>query len=100
LRAPKEKSRSGKDLARIAQSLLVFFQRMFAMSDRRMYFQTVPLAVVKKIAMLESESTMESRSGTEREFAKETVNKTEPYGAYPAANEEQSIRRSGKSKTA
>jgi hypothetical protein len=56
---------------------------MFAMSYRRMYFQTVPLAVVKKIAMLESESTMESRSGTEREFAKETVNKTEPYGAYP-----------------
>jgi hypothetical protein len=56
---------------------------MFAMSDRRMYFQTVPLAVVKKIAMLESESTMENRSGAEREFGKETVNKTDPYGAYP-----------------
>ena len=53
------------------------------MKKRRMHFQTVPVAVVKKIAMLEGETTMANSSGAEREFAKETVKKTEPYSVYP-----------------
>jgi hypothetical protein len=73
----------GKDLTRIAQILLPFDKRMLAMKKRRMHFQTVPVAVVKKIAMLEGETTMANSSGAEREFAKETVKKTEPYSVYP-----------------
>jgi hypothetical protein len=73
----------GKDLTRIAQRLLLFLKRLLAMNKRKMHFQTVPVAVVKKIAVLESETTMKDSGGAEREFAKETVKKTEPYSVYP-----------------
>ena len=53
------------------------------MNKRNLHFQTVPLSVVKKVAMLESENTMKKGSGAEREFAKETVKKTEPYSVRP-----------------
>jgi hypothetical protein len=53
------------------------------MNKRNLHFQTVPLSVVKKVAMMESENTMKKSSGAEREFAKETVRKTEPYSVRP-----------------
>ena len=53
------------------------------MNKRNLHFQTVPLSVVKKVAMLESENTMKKSSGAAREFAKETVQKTEPYSVRP-----------------
>lgn len=53
------------------------------MKKRRMHFHTIPVAVVKKIAMLESENTMGNSGGAEREFAQETVKKTDPYSVYP-----------------
>jgi hypothetical protein len=54
-----------------------------AMNKRNLHFQTVPLSVVQKVAMLESENTMKKSSGAAREFAKETVQKTEPYSVRP-----------------
>jgi hypothetical protein len=53
------------------------------MNKRKMHFQTVPLSLLKRVAMLESENTMKKCSGAEREFAKETVEKTEPYSVRP-----------------
>jgi hypothetical protein len=53
------------------------------MNKRNLHFQTVPLSVVKKVAMLESENTMKKRSGAERGFAKETLEKIEPYSVRP-----------------
>jgi hypothetical protein len=53
------------------------------MNKRNLHFQTVPLSVVKKVAMLDSENTMKKSSGAAREFAKETVRKTEPYSVRP-----------------
>jgi hypothetical protein len=73
----------GKDLTRIAQTLLLFLKRMLAMKKRRMHFQTVPVAIVKKIAMLDDENTMGNSRGAERGLAKETIKKTEPYSVYP-----------------
>lgn len=64
------------------------------MNKPRTHFPTVPVAVVKKIAMLDSENSMKKSSVAERGFAKETV-KTEPYSVYPLFNEQKNEQAAG-----